>query len=242
MNLLKSRRCINLDNDIYNYPDIDVYDYDATVRSSEEISEIIHSLFSIINRSDNLNFNLCDINYSGKSIFCDKNLDVPRHSMPQLKSKVSVDSLLYTLAKSNKINYTKDSDGNINEIDCNNLFALFLKRKGYDITNQLVPAELLYPTQNELNCSKVSAMYFKLLEKNDSDDYKNITDAIYVTRDAYVLDGHHRWAAQIALNHTLDIDDDILIKTKTINCDIDNILELANLFCNRLGLLPEKTF
>lgn len=67
-----------------------------------------------------------------------------------------------------------------------------LDRQGIAVKNERVSPLSLLPTQNEIDANKVG----KMLDK--ADDGK-MPQAIFVSKDNYVLDGHHRWAMQTAL-------------------------------------------
>ena len=61
-------------------------------------------------------------------------------------------------------------------------------------------------------------------------------EKIYVTRDGYVVDGHHRWAAKMAL----DLEDgklgDVSMGVKVIDADIGYALDLAIGFTKMAGI------
>ena len=67
-----------------------------------------------------------------------------------------------------------------------------------------------------------------------------IPDApIFVTKDGYILDGHHRWAAKVAM----DLDDgktgDINMPVDVIDIEIGEAIDLANAFTKKMGIVPK---
>jgi GNAT superfamily N-acetyltransferase len=71
-------------------------------------------------------------------------------------------------------------------------FQHYLLSKGYTISKEKELADHLRATQNELNGAKVAANALRLQQHPD----KKLPRLI-VSRDNYILDGHHRWAAVI---------------------------------------------
>lgn len=74
------------------------------------------------------------------------------------------------------------------QIDDMDKFVKDIKDNGFKITSKKVDPKTLKPTQNEFNDEKVKGMIA-------TGKYKNKT--IVVTKDNYILDGHHRWKAHL---------------------------------------------
>lgn len=72
-------------------------------------------------------------------------------------------------------------------------FLESLKAQGIDVKRESVSPTSLLPTQNEIDAGRVGQ---KLL---DYDKGKTIRP-VMVSKDSYVLDGHHRWAVEVALD------------------------------------------
>ena len=110
-------------------------------------------------------------------------------------------------------------------------FHEHLSELGYSVINTSDLASHLRATQDELNGAKV-AKAAELIKTSDS--YAN--RRIIVSRDNYVLDGHHFWAGKLAL----DADDGVLtndtkIRITRIDIDIIKLLEEAETFTGGLG-------
>lgn len=93
------------------------------------------------------------------------------------------------------------------------------KELGLDVTKEKEYASHLKATQNELVGAKVAAMAAAIRSgKLDPDD----TDRLFVSRDNYIVDGHHRWAAMIGT----DADNNVLgdeNKMRILRVDMDII-------------------
>lgn len=72
-------------------------------------------------------------------------------------------------------------------------------KHGVGFTKKEVDPESLLPIQKEINGRKVAGIMTNYLKKGGYPD----SERIMVTKDGYVLDGHHNWCASLAL-HILD--------------------------------------
>lgn len=171
-------------------------------------------------------YDLCDIQIPGTNLFCELNLGVSRKEMPQLKGKPEKDSWADK-------NLDKDENG---EVDAEKAFMTALKNKGIKISKKSVPANSLKATQKELVGTKVAGMT-KALQEDPHD--KDITAPIFISRDGYVLDGHHRWAAQVGLGIKAGIKEPIIMDAQVINMDMEDLLKLTNDFCEKIGIKPK---
>jgi hypothetical protein len=75
------------------------------------------------------------------------------------------------------------------------------------------------------------------LEKDPN--HPKITAPIYVSRDGYVIDGHHRWAAVVAYN-AQNPDKQIQMKTTVLDQDIKDAIPMANKFAEDMGIAAKK--
>lgn len=166
-------------------------------------------------------FNLCEITIPNTNLFCEDNKDVPRAEMPQLKGKPVAGSEAEKVAK-------EQGD---DEADGEELFKQHLKDNGVKMTEKEVPAENLKATQKELVGAKVAGMTEAL--KADP-NHEGITAPIFVSKDGYVLDGHHRWAAHVGLE--LASGKDVKMKVIEVDMDIEELLKDSNQFAEDFGI------
>ena len=171
------------------------------------------------------NINLCQITVPGTNLYCDDNLGIPREEMPQFKGKA--------IAGSRAADMPVNKDG---EVDTEPVFREMLQQKGIKVTQTEIPADKLKATQNELVGAKVVGM-LGALEKDPKNP--DITAPIYVSRDGYVVDGHHRWAAIAAYNASHP-DSQIQMKVNVIDSDIKDVIPMANKFAEDMGIAAKK--
>ena len=171
------------------------------------------------------NINLCDVTVPGTNLYCDDNLGIPRAEMPQFKGTAQPGSRAAGMEA--------DASG---EVDTEPVFKEMLKEKGIKTLQTEVPADKLKATQSELVGAKVVGM-MGALEKDPN--HPKITAPIYVSRDGYVIDGHHRWAAIVAYN-AAHPDAQIPMKTTVLDMDIKDAIPMANKFAEDMGIAAKK--
>jgi len=183
------------------------------------------------------NTNLCKVSIPGTNLYCDGNKNIPRDEMPQFRGKPEPGS------KADKMQ--RDKNG---EVETSQIFDQMLAKEGIKISEPTaVPPDSLKATQSELVGPKVVGM-MGVLEKDcnsgkcdekDAQDYKNITDPIYVSNDGYVVDGHHRWAAIVSHN-VKNPDKQIPMNVRVIDDNIDSVIPKANKFAQDIGIAPKS--
>jgi len=150
------------------------------------------------------NFDLCKVSVKGTNLFCAEGLGIKREDMPQLPD---------------------DTSG----------FVRYLRKSGYSIKPEEELASHLRATQNQLKGAQVAGMA-KFIEtginkegKSDPEGRRKLMNrAILISRDGYILDGHHNWAANIgvaARNGTLE--SGTKMKVLRVNTSITNLLYLG---------------
>jgi len=169
--------------------------------------------------------NLCDVTVPGTNLYCDDNLGIPRNQMPQFKGRPVPGS------KAEKMPLNKDG-----EVDTEPVFREMLKEKGITTTQTEVAADKLKATQSELGGDKVVGM-MGALEKDPNNP--GITGPIYVSRDGFVIDGHHRWAAIAAYNAKYP-EKQIPMKCEVIDMDIKDAIPMCNKFAEEIGIAAKK--
>lgn len=174
------------------------------------------------------NVNLCQITVPGTNLFCGENKGVPRNQMPQLGGKPRKGS---EAAKLPKITWP-DGTGS-GEVDGTQQFISHLKDSGIKVSSDAVLASSLKASQNELVGAKVVGI------KNNP-DFDPGAGEIFVSRDGYVIDGHHRWAAQVARDYKDGDGDDLNMNVKVVDMDIMDVLKEANSWADEFGILPKE--
>jgi hypothetical protein len=111
-----------------------------------------------------------------------------------------------------------------------------LEEKGIKVVQTEIPSDKLKATQKDLVGAKVVGM-MGALEENP--EHPSITAPIYVSRDGYVIDGHHRWAAIAAYNAKYP-DKQIPMKVQVIDQDIKDAIPMCNKFAEEQGVAAKK--
>jgi hypothetical protein len=147
--------------------------------------------------------------------------------MPQLKGKPAPGSIAADLPR--------DKGG---EVDTEPAFREALEKRGVKMVEKSVPAATLKATQSQLVGSKVAGMC-DALKKNPNNP--GITAPIFVSKDGYVLDGHHRWAAVVGLQLAKGANDPVDMNVVEVDMDIEGLVKFTNQFCEDIGIKPKDT-
>jgi len=187
---------------------------------------------------DDRDVDLCSPSFSvpGSNIFCGGNKGIPRHEMPQLKSKPKPGGKADQMVNADPPELTLDDEGEVNTEE------LFLEKIGKEAPEEMVKVTDLKATQNQLVGKKVS-LFLNQLQNGDPDSEftKKLNEPIIVARDPetgemYIVDGHHRWAALVAQDIANGGDGDIEMKVKVIAAPIEEVVKQANDFTEEMGL------
>ena len=109
-------------------------------------------------------------------------------------------------------------------------FRHYLKDKGYKIEKTEEETDHLRATQSELNGVKVATIAAKL--KANPEKKQN---RIIVSREGYILDGHHRWAAQIGIDAENNRLGDVKTRIARVDIGIIDLLKEAETFTHGAG-------
>lgn len=108
-------------------------------------------------------------------------------------------------------------------------FVSSLKAQGIKVKTATKKAKDLKATQNELVGSQVAGMM-----NNKEFDPKD--RSILVSKDGYIVDGHHRWATQVGRDSGDGKLGDLEMRVTVIDKPILEVIEMANSFADELGL------
>ena len=210
--------------------------------------------------------NLCDVTVPGTNLFCADNKGIPRAEMPQLKSKPwgkgegepwvlnddgeweptkfeETDEEYAERVPSSQL--PKDEKGEVNTED---LFKSKLDELGIEMSEpKPMNVSDLKATQNELKPANVAFMVDVLMtatppphkDKEAEDKWKlseKLREPIIVSKDGYILDGHHRWAALVALDIANGGSGDIEMSVKQVDDTAEGLVEKTNNFTKDQGL------
>jgi hypothetical protein len=63
-------------------------------------------------------------------------------------------------------------------------------------------------------------------------------EPLFVSRDNYIVDGHHRWAATVGLDYASDSDAEISVPIHRVDMSITELLKRSRDFAEKHGLPP----
>jgi hypothetical protein len=179
-------------------------------------------------------YNLCKVTVPNSNLFCSGNKGIPRKDMPQFKGEPVEGTQAWDVLQK-----AKEKDPTATEAEGEPYFRQMLADKGIKVTDAEVPSESLKATQSELVGDKVLGMKSVLDAGPSHPAYKKMTSPLFVSRDGYVVDGHHRWAAITAYNMEHP-DNPLPLKTMIIDQDIDEAIETSNTFANEFGVAAKS--
>jgi len=201
---------------------------DVKVTSVKEASTILDDLKKEIDKAvaagkEAPNVNLCKVTIPGTNLFCGANKGIPRKSMPQFSGRPEEGS-----PASKK---TANAKG---EVDGTREFEQHLTSgMGVKVTKKTMKAADLKATQTELVGPKVVGMINnKNFEPSDAE--------IFVSSDGYIIDGHHRWAAQIGRDTSDGKLGDLELKVRVVDMPISQIIPVANKWAKEFGIAPKE--
>jgi GNAT superfamily N-acetyltransferase len=112
-------------------------------------------------------------------------------------------------------------------------FRKYLEAKGFKITREKEKASYLRATQDELNGAKVAA-------NAASYDKGKEPRRIIVSRDNYILDGHHKWAAMLGIDSRDGKFGDKDMKVSRVDASITELLAETQAFGATTGASVES--
>lgn len=167
-------------------------------------------------------FELCHISVPGTNLFCGNNAGIPRKQMPQLSGMPEEGSTASSLPRSKT-----------GEVSIEKQFKEQLTKDGIKTTPKKVDVATLKATQTQLDGGKVSAM-LETLKVDPTNEALN--SPIYVSKDGYILDGHHRWAALLALGIADGLDEPVAMNVVQVEMGIEDLVDYTNNYAKSMGI------
>jgi hypothetical protein len=176
-------------------------------------------------------YDLCKVSVKGANAFCGGNQGIPRNAMPQAKGDVVEGSKAEKLlAKQNAERKAKGKEPKT-EVDATKEFLAHMEKSGISAGKpKRVKSDKLKATQQDMKGEVVGGMM-------TSKDYDASKEPIFVSRDGYVVDGHHRWAAtlgkdmqdgKLGNNHKMNV--------IVLDAPISKIIKEANAWTDSFGI------
>jgi hypothetical protein len=180
---------------------------------------------------NSIRYDLCKVSVKGTNLFCGGNKGIPRDAMPQAKGEVVKGSKAEKLLAKQNAKRVKNGKKPKDEVDGTEDFLAHLDKAGISASKpKRVRSDKLSATQQDMNGEKVGGMM-------TAKDYDPSAEPIFVSRDGYVVDGHHRWAATVGKdaqdgklgnNHKMNV--------IVLDASISKILKEANAWTDSFGI------
>lgn len=224
------------------------------------IDELNHAALSAMRGQTAYDFELCSEVFSHIGFCFDAKTKekvtkgIPREEMPQFSSQVdpkNTESVAYKALMASKGYTTPDQvtpEDLKSEINMEKEYRKALEDSGYEVKEEEVDVTSLKPIQGQLKGEKVAGMYGTLAAAAaDPTNYgkaaSRLLEPIYVS-DGYVIDGHHRWAAQCAMDIANGSGANTTMKTRTITkggkpVPVEDMIKFSNGFQKSVGLMSQ---
>lgn len=178
------------------------------------------------------NYDLCKVTVPKTNLFCEAKVrlrqfpeGIKRIEMPQLGGEPVPGS------PADKLDRTKH---NPKEVDGGPAFVKHLQEAGFDTKTVDIPAYELKASQSELGGTQVGSMM------NDPKfQPEGNNNPIYVSRDGYIIDGHHRWAATVGRDMIDGKLGDLKMRAVVIDAPITELLPIAEYWSQEFGIKPK---
>lgn len=171
------------------------------------------------------NIDLCKVTVKNTNLFCESRVTteehpegIPRINMPQFAG--------FAEPGSDADKLPRDKFG---MVDSATHFNGHLRGLGLSVKTGTIASAHLKASQAELVGSKIALMAQGPRITPDS-------GAIWVSRDSYVIDGHHRWAAAVAQDARDGKLGDSKLQVIMVDAPITEILKLANAWTRKFGI------
>lgn len=161
-------------------------------------------------------FDLCKVTVKGASLFCHQNMQIPRDQMPQLTGKPRPDTPADKLPRNQW-----------GEVDLTEPFLKKLAGMGVKVEQTDVQSSKMRATQNQLDGTKVGGIM-----KSMEGGFTN--PRIFVSKEDYVVDGHHRWAATVGVEYKQG--KEVNMPVYRVDMPILDLIKLSNEFSAEQGV------
>ena len=224
------------------------------------IEEMNHAALSAMRGQQAYDFELCSEVFAHLGLCFEPKTKqkvskgIPRDQMPQFSSQVDpnrTDTPAFQALMRGKSYTSPDQvtpEDLKSEVNMEREYRKALEDSGYDVVEEDVSVTTLKPIQGQLKGEKIAGMYGTLAAAQaDPQNYgkfaARLLEPIYVS-DGYVVDGHHRWAAQVAIDIANGAGANATMKTRTISkggkpVPVEEIIKFSNKFQKDIGLLSQ---
>lgn len=178
------------------------------------------ALQTILEGEELPNFDLCTITVPGTNLFCNGNKGIPRAQMPQLKG--------FPVPGSRAAEMEIEKSG---KVDVSQAFLDMLTEKGIKTKRYKVDPTTLKATQNQLVGAKIA---MRVGDMQVNPNHKKFKMPYFISKDGYILDGHHGWASILA--YCLIEKKNVKMNVIEVDLKIRKLVALANDFTQEIGI------
>jgi hypothetical protein len=114
------------------------------------------------------------------------------------------------------------------EVDLGPGFVDHVRGRGIAVTDVRIDASHLKSSQSELDAAKTLGIAQAMRDGTTTEE------SIFVTRDNYIIDGHHRWAATVS-NEYID-GQTLTMPVRVLDIDIVTALGMADEYTAQQGM------
>lgn len=176
--------------------------------------------------------NLCTFASRRHRSFCQYNKGISRIDMPQIEGQPKPGSKAERMITLGILIPAKNGN-----VDLKDQFIIAMDKKFGPAQYETVDASTLKSTQNEINGCYVACMWWTLKQNPTQEQLRA---PLFVSKDNYILDGHHRWAALDALEYGAQEIKPVMMRVIRINTDIDTLLKEALQFVQEYGIKAQS--
>ena len=222
--------------------DVDMPDIAGAHTLIEDLAKMVSTLEQMVKDGEiddsalkNFVFDLCQVTVKGTSAFCLGNKGIPRFMMPQAAGQVVPGSAAERLLEKQNAERLAKGEKISDEVEGTEDFLAYLLERGGITAGEpeRVASDKLKATQRDMQGHKVAGM----LGAKKAGKYDPSKKPIFVSRDGYVVDGHHRWAATLGADFEDGIlGNDHLMNVIVLDAPISQILRLANEWTDEFGI------
>jgi hypothetical protein len=222
--------------------EVDMPDIAGAHTLIEDLAKMVSTLEQMVKDGEiddsalkNFVFDLCQVTVQGTSAFCLGNKGIPRFMMPQAAGQVVPGSAAERLLEKQNAERLAKGEKISDEVEGTEEFLAYLLEKGGITAGEpeRVASDKLKATQRDMQGHKVAGM----LGAKKAGKYDPSKKPIFVSRDGYVVDGHHRWAATLGADFEDGIlGNDHLMNVIVLDAPISQILRLANEWTDEFGI------
>ena len=204
---------------LYEGRKVNMISHDMVATSIDYLGKVA-SRMAKMRGGEKMVLDLCNASVEGTNLFCAESKGIPRVKMPQLSGVPTPGTPASRLPANAR-----------GAVDIQPQFRQHLQELGFSITEEEVAADHLKASQNQLDSEKIADLANKMRGGE-----RKAEEPIFVSDDNYVVDGHHRWAAKVAVG----FDDGTLggttMPVSRINMPITELLQIANDFAAQMGI------